>query len=166
MKCVLCARMTRLVNGKCCTHASAAWSTASITPMARFWIRTNWEATNFRLMQADPSAPAKANWKEYLAAREDVFFEGMEAFREHLVLVERENALTRLRVMRWDGSDDHSIAFDEPAYIVESGDNREWDNHRLRFNYESMTTPDSVYEYDMNTRERKLLRRDPVLGEV
>lgn len=130
-----------------------------------FWIRTNWEATNFRLMQADPSAPAKANWKEYLAAREDVFFEGMEAFREHLVLVERENALTRLRVMRWDGSDDHSIAFDEPAYIVESGDNREWDNHRLRFNYESMTTPDSVYEYDMNTRERKLLRRDPVLGK-
>jgi oligopeptidase B len=129
-----------------------------------FWIRTNWDATNFRLMQADPAAPAKANWKEFLATREEVFFEGMETFREHLVLVERENALTRLRVMRWDGSDDHSIAFDEPAYIVESGDNREWDNYLLRFNYESMTTPDSVYEYDMNTRERKLLRRDPVLG--
>lgn len=129
-----------------------------------FWIRTNWDATNFRLMKADPAAPSKAHWEEFLATREEVFFEGMEAFREHVVLVERENALTRLRVMRWDGSEDHAIAFDEPVYIVESGDNREWDQHLLRFNYESMTTPDSVYEYDMNTRERKLLRREEVLG--
>ena len=129
-----------------------------------FWIRTNWEATNFRLMKADPAASERGNWEEFIPAREAVFLEGMEAFRDHLVLVERENALSRLRVMRWDGSDDHAIAFDEPAYIVDLGDNREWDTGALRFNYESMTTPDSIFEYDMASRERKLLRRQEVLG--
>lgn len=129
-----------------------------------FWIRTNWEATNFRLMKVEPSAPGRDNWAEFLPARAAVFLEDFEAFRDHIVLVERENALTRLRVMQWDGSDDHAIAFDEPAYIVDLGDNREWDTTALRFNYESMTTPDSVYEYEMTTRERKLLRRQEVLG--
>lgn len=131
----------------------------------KFWIRTNWEATNFRLMSADPGAHDQGQWQEFLPAREDVFLEGMEAFRDHLVVVERENALTRLRVMRWDGSDDHEIAFDEPAYMVGMGDNREWDTSTLRFHYESMTTPDSIFAYDMDARERTLLRRDEILGD-
>ncbi|MCH2100393.1 MAG: S9 family peptidase [Planctomycetes bacterium] len=129
-----------------------------------FWIRTNWKAKNFRLMKADPGASDLKSWEEFIPARESVYLEGMEAFRDHLVLVERENALTRLRVMHWDGGKDHAIAFDEPAYIVDLGDNREWDTGVLRFNYESMTTPDSTYEYDMDLRERKLLRRQEVLG--
>ncbi|MAW60903.1 MAG: oligopeptidase B [Planctomycetes bacterium] len=129
-----------------------------------FWVRTNLEATNFRLMRAEAGATGRVGWQEFLPARSEVFLEGMEAFRDHLVVVERENALTRLRVMRWDGSEDHAIQFDEPAYIVALDDNREWDTDLLRFSYESMTTPDSIYEYEMSSRERKLLRRDEVLG--
>lgn len=129
-----------------------------------FWIRTNHQATNFRLMKADPAQPGLEHWQEFLPTREEVFFEDFDTFRDHLVVTERSDALTRLRVMRWDGSEDHLISFDEPVYLVSTGDNREFETPLLRFHYESMTTPDSVFEYDMNSRERKLLRREEVLG--
>jgi len=129
-----------------------------------FLIRTNHNARNFALMTADPAQPAKENWQVFIAGREDVYLEDFDTFSEHLVLTEWENALARLRVMRWDGSDDHAISFDEPAYVVSTGDNREYNSQVLRFSYESMTTPDSTFEYDMVSRARTLLRQQEVLG--
>jgi oligopeptidase B len=129
-----------------------------------FWIRTNWKAQNFRLMKTAVTAPGKDQWQEFIAHRSEVLLEDFTAFKDFLVLSERENGLPRLRVRRWDGSDDHAVAFDEPAFVVDVGDNREYDSGKLRYNYESMTTPDSVFEYDMATRKAKLLRQQEVLG--
>ena len=89
---------------------------------------------------------------------------GFELFRDHLVVAERHAGLTRLRVRRWDGPE-HHIAFDEAAYAVSIDTNREPETTTLRFHYSSLTTPPSVYDYDMQTRDRTLLKREAVLGD-
>ena len=131
----------------------------------RFYILTNHEAKNFRLMSAPVSAPGMANWTEVIPHREDVLLEDVDAFQDHMVLTERAQGLNRLRVRRWDGSGDHLIRFEEPAYDAYVGANREFETTRLRFVYSSMTTPRSVFEYGMDDRDRKLLKRDEVLGD-
>ena len=130
----------------------------------RFYIRTNDGARNFRLMEADDDAPALEAWRELIPHREDVLITGFELFRDHLVVAERHAGLTRIRVRPWDGAE-HHIAFDEPAYAVSIDTNREPETATLRFHYSSMTTPPSVYDYDMTTRARTLLKREEVLGD-
>ena len=130
----------------------------------RFYIRTNDGARNFRLMEADDDAPALDAWRELIPHREDVLITGFELFRDHLVVAERHAGLTRIRVRPWDGAE-HHIAFDEPAYAVSIDTNREPETATLRFHYSSMTTPPSVYDYDMTTRARTLLKREEVLGD-
>ena len=130
----------------------------------RFYIRTNDGARNFRLMEADDDAPALEAWRELIPHREDVLITGFELFRDHLVVAERHAGLTRIRVRPWDGAE-HHIAFDEPAYAVSIDTNREPETATLRFHYSSMTTPPSVYDYDMTTRARTLRKREEVLGD-
>ena len=133
----------------------------------RFYIRTNAGARNFRLMETDDDRPERAAWRELIPHRDDVLVEGFELFREHLVVAERHSGLTRLRVRPWDAGDEgeHHVAFDEPAHAVGIDVNREPDTITLRFSYSSMTTPASVYDYDMATRARTLLKREEVLGD-
>ena len=134
----------------------------------RFYIRTNAGAHNFRLMETDDERPERAAWRELLPHRDDVLVEGFQLFREHLVVAERHAGLTRLRVRPWDAGGDageHHVAFDEPAHAVGIDVNREPDTTTLRFNYSSLTTPASVYDYDMATRARTLLKREDVLGD-
>ena len=130
----------------------------------RFFIRTNDHAKNFRLMSTPVSATAMKGWTEVIPHRDDVYLGGFEIFRDHLVVSEREDGLVQLRVMPWSGDDEHYIEFDEPAYVAYIGVNPNFDTTVLRFNYESMATPDSVYDYDMATREKTLMKRDEVLG--
>ena len=130
----------------------------------RFVVRTNWEAPNFRLMEASAENTSKEAWREIIPHRDDVFLESFELFRDHLVLTERQNALTHLRVRRWDGSDDHRIAFDEPAYVTWIDDNPEPDTTALRYGYTSLSTPESIYDYDMTARRSTLVKQDEVLG--
>ena len=130
----------------------------------RFYIRSNGGARNFRLLAADDEAPARDAWRELIPHREDVLITGFELFRDHLVVAERHAGLTRLRVRRWDGPE-HHIAFDEAACAVSIGTNREPETTTLRFHYSSLTTPPSVYDYDMDTRARTLLKREKVLGD-
>ena len=139
----------------------------------RFYIRSNAGARNFRLLAADEDRIERAGWRELVPHRDDVLVEGFELFREHLVIAERHEGLTRLRVRpleaggehpRRDGGD-HLVAFDEAAYAVGIGTNREPDTATLRFQYSSLTTPPSVYDYDMTTRMRTLLKREEVLGD-
>ena len=130
----------------------------------RFYIRSNGGARNFRLLEADDEAPARDAWRELIPHREDVLITGFELFRDHLVVAERHAGLTRLRVRRWDGPE-HHIAFDEAAYAVSIGTNRELETTTLRFHYSSLTTPPSVYDYAMETRARTLLKREEVLGD-
>jgi len=130
----------------------------------RFLIRTNLGAADFRLMEAPVSAPGRNNWREVVPHRQGILLQKVAAFRDFIVLSERENAVNRLVVIDINDGSDHVIGFDESAHDVWVGDNREFDSNLLRFGYTSMTTPRSVYDYDMTTGERELKKRDEVLG--
>ncbi len=130
-----------------------------------FLLRTNWQAKNFRLMRTPVGSTDKSGWSTVIPHREDVLLEDFDVFRNHLVLTERKDGLIRLRVRSWTGEGEHYIDFGEPAYLAYVGTNPEFDTNLLRFGYTSMTTPNSTYEYDMATRERTLIKRDPVLGD-
>ncbi|MGE5646834.1 MAG: S9 family peptidase [Acidobacteriota bacterium] len=129
-----------------------------------FFIRTNFNAKNFRLMKTPVTRTAIENWKEVIPNRDDTYLEGVELFKQSLVAVERKNGLIQLRVIPWSGSGEHSIDFGEPAYVAVPSDNHEMDTPVVRYSYSSLTTPHSVYDYNMATREKKLLKRDEMLG--
>ncbi len=129
-----------------------------------FYIRTNLKAKNFRLMRTPVQRTDVENWQEVLPHRDDVLLEGFEIFRDHLVAVERRDGLMRLRVLPWSGKGEHYVDFGEPAYLAFPTDNFEFDTPLLRYSYSSLTTPPSVYDYDMTTRRRILLKREEVLG--
>ncbi len=129
-----------------------------------FYIRTNYQARNFRLMQAPVASPGMANWKELIGHRDDVLLGDFEIFRNDLVVEERSNALIQLRVRPWSGKSEHYIDFGEPAYAVYAAENPEFDTTLFRFRYSSLTTPLSVFDYNMDTKEKKLLKREEVLG--
>ena len=107
---------------------------------------------------------SKEHWQEIIPHREDVFLGDFEIFKDHLVLEERKRGLNQLRVVPWGGSGEHYLEFDEPAYRVNVGTNLEFDTTTLRFEYTSMKTPLSIYDYDMVTRAKTLLKREEVLG--
>ena len=130
----------------------------------RFFIHTNHEARNFRLMAAPLDRTGKENWEEIIPHRPDVLLEGFEVFRDHLVLEERREGLVQLRVMPWDGAAEHYLEFGEPAYLARTNVNLEFNTTVLRYGYTSMTTPSSIYDYDMVTREKTLLKQEEVLG--
>jgi len=130
-----------------------------------WYVHTNLAARNFRLMRAPVTYPGKAQWEEVIPHRADVLLEDFEIFENFLVLVERQRGLTQLRVKPWSGAEEHYLEFDEPAYVAYAVDNHAFDTGVLRYEYSSLTTPTSTYEYDMATRECTLLKRDAVLGD-
>lgn len=129
-----------------------------------FYILSNDQAKNFRLMRAPVRRPGVENWEEIVAHRPDVFLEDIEIFRDYLVLVERKNGLLQLRVRPWSGGEEHYIDFGEPAYSARPVGNYEFDTSVVRYSYSSLTTPNSVYDYDMGTKQKVLLKQDEVLG--
>ena len=132
----------------------------------RFYIRTNADARNFRLLEAPEPGSTPEHWDEVIPHREDVLLEAFDMFRDHLVLQERTDGLVRLRVRPWSGTDEHEVEFPEPAYDAYiDAHNHIPDTQVLRFGYSSLSTPDSTYDYDMVTRERRLLKREEVIGE-
>jgi oligopeptidase B len=130
----------------------------------RFIIRTNDQAKNFRLMWTRMDKPAREHWQEIIAHRDDVYLGDFELFRNYLVLEERARGLTQIRILPWSGGAGHYIEFDEPAYRAHLNVNLELDTGIARFEYTSMKTPLSIYDYDMTTHERTLLKREEVLG--
>jgi oligopeptidase B len=130
-----------------------------------FYVRTNDAAQNFRLMRTPVNDTARARWEEVVPHRPDVLLEDMDVFREHLVLEERHRGLMRIAIHPWSGEAAHEIAFDEPAYVAHLTGNYEMDTTVVRYAYTSLTTPPSVYDYDMATRDATLLKRDEVLGD-
>jgi oligopeptidase B len=130
-----------------------------------FYLRTNGDgARNFRLVTAPVSDPGKARWTEIIPHREDVMLEDLDVFADFLVVHEREDGLTKLRVTaRGDGTW-HHIEFPEPAYDVTQEPNAEFQTRDYRFRYQSMVTPATVYDYDVRTRGLTLLKQQEVLG--
>ncbi|WP_234736003.1 S9 family peptidase [Tellurirhabdus bombi] len=131
----------------------------------KFYIRTNWEAENFRLMEvAEGQQSDRANWQEVIAHRPDVYFQQMDIFTHHLVLGERKEGLVALRIIDQRSQEDHYLDFGEPAYVAAIAYNPDFNTTVLRFSYASLTTPGSVYDYDMDSREKTLLKQQEVLG--
>ena len=129
-----------------------------------FYIVTNDEAVNFKLVRAPVSDPGKANWEVVIRHRPEVKIEGVDAFAEHLAVYERENGLRRLWVIGPEQDDAHYVEFPDAVYTFFPTGNEEFGVNTLRFNYTSMVTPPSVYDYNMDTRERELKKREEVLG--
>ncbi len=131
----------------------------------RWIIRTNWQAPNYRLMEANVGDEGdRAKWRELLAHREDAFVDGFDLFRDFLAIEERSDAMRKIRIRPWGDGKDFYIGSDEPAYTTSLGVNAEIDTHVVRYEYTSLTTPMTVYDYDIQTGERQLMKRTPVLG--
>jgi oligopeptidase B len=130
----------------------------------RFYITTNKDAKNFRVVSAPIDDPSEKNWKPFIEHNPKVKIDGLTFFASHLVVQEKEGGLNYLRVVNMKTNQSHRVATDESDYALFLGGNPEYNTTTLRFNYQSMVTPSSVYDYDMNSRERKLLKRQEVLG--
>jgi oligopeptidase B len=129
-----------------------------------FYIRTNKGATNFRVVTAPVADPSEKNWKEFVAHRPAVKIDSIDLFANHAVLSEWENGLEQIEIIDFKTNKRHRIAFPEPVYSAELTDNREFNTTVLRYRYESLTTPRSVFDYDMNGQKATLLKQTDVPG--
>jgi oligopeptidase B len=130
----------------------------------RFFVLTNDGAENFKLMTASEERTGRDSWRELVAHRPDVLLEEFELFARYLVLGERRAGLTQIRVLPWGEREGYTIDFPEPAYTVGTAFTAEPGTDWMRFTYTSLTTPPSTWEFDMKTRQRRLLKRQEVLG--
>lgn len=138
-----------------------------------FIIRTNWQARNFRLMRARIAGRTdRRDWRDVVAHRDDTFIEDFDVFNGFLALAVRSGGLAKISITPWmadqdptPGAAEFFIASDEAAYATSLSVNTELDTHLLRYEYSSLTTPTSIYDYDVRTGEKILLKRDPVVGD-
>ncbi|NRA12417.1 MAG: S9 family peptidase [Crocinitomicaceae bacterium] len=130
-----------------------------------FYIVSNEDAKNFKLVKTPVSNTSKSNWDIVLAHRDDVYIEDIELFKNHMVVSERSEGLNHLRIIKWDGNDDHYIKFNDPAYTAYVGMNPEFDTDVLRYGYTSLTTPNSVYDYNMNNKGQEMLKQAEVMDK-
>ena len=130
-----------------------------------FYIQTNADgAKNYKIMRTLIGQTGKQNWEEVIAPRDHVMIEGFTIFSKFFVIEEREGGLVKIRVKTWDGQTDYYIDFGEPTYTAGVGANPDFDAVTLRFAYTSMTTPSSVFEWDMERRTKTLLKQQEIVG--
>jgi oligopeptidase B len=130
----------------------------------KFYIMTNDQAVNFKVMAAPVARPAKPNWRDVLPHREHVKVDGIDPFENHLVVYERENGLRKIRVTDLRNQSFHYVTFEEPVYSIRPGANPEFHTNILRFNYSSLITPESVFDYNLEDQTRELKKQTEVLG--
>ena len=130
-----------------------------------FYIVTNKDkATNFKLMKTPETATAAENWKDLIGHRKDVLLEGIEIFKDYLVVEERSNGLNKIRIMPWSGKGEYYLPFNIETYTAYTTTNVDFDTEILRYAYQSMATPSSVIDFNMRTQEKKVLKEQEVLG--
>ena len=129
-----------------------------------FYIRTNKGAKNFRVVTAPVSDPAEKNWKEFVAHRPAVKIDSIDLFADHAVLSEWENGLEQIEIVDFKTNKRHRVQFPEPVYAASLSQNREFNTTVLRYNYQSLVTPSSVFDYDLNTRKATLIKQTEVPG--
>ena len=130
----------------------------------KFYVLTNLDAPNWRLMETPEAKTDKKNWKEVIAHRKDVYISNMVVFKNHLVLGEMKEALNQLRVINLTNKKDYYITFPEAVYASFQHVNPDYNTNVLRFSYTSMTTPASIYDFNMDTQQRELKKQIEVLG--
>ena len=130
-----------------------------------FYVMTNKDkATNFKLMKTLEDKTSKDNWEEVIPHREDVLLEDISIFKDFLVLEERSNGLTKIRIIRWDESEDFHLPFEEEAYSAGVYANPEFDTNIIRYGYNSMTTPSSVIDFNVDDKSKDIKKEQEVLG--
>ena len=129
-----------------------------------FLIRTNDRGRNFRLVRTPVVSPGPDSWKELVAHRDAVMLESLDVFEDFHVLLEREKGLPHLRISAFGDGSSHRVVLDEPVYALYPGNNEEFTAGAFRFGYESLTTPDSVFDYDVASKRRSLVKQVEVLG--
>ncbi|MEO5984658.1 MAG: S9 family peptidase [Ferruginibacter sp.] len=130
-----------------------------------FYIRTNKDAKNFKLMVTREGATGISNWVELVRHNPLVLIERFDLFKNYLAINERKNGLTQVHIINTKTTDAHFLAFDEATYSAGLGFNPEFNTDVIRFNYASLTTPASVYDYNMKTKTKKLVKQQEVLGQ-
>jgi len=129
-----------------------------------FYIRTNKGAKNFRVVTAPVANPSQANWKELIAHRPEVKIDDIDLFADHLVLSEWEKGLENIEIFDFHTNKAHRVSFPEPVYSADLAQNREFASKTVRYNYQSLVTPSSVFDYDMDSRKATLLKETEVPG--
>lgn len=131
----------------------------------KFLIVTNKDAKNFKLMETPSDKTGMENWKDVIPHRTDVLIEGIDVFKDYWVITERKNGLLQLRIRNTTNEAEHYLDFGEPAYTAYTTDNRDFNSGVLRYSYTSLTTPNSVFDYNMEIKSKKLLKEQQVLGK-
>ena len=130
----------------------------------KWYVLTNWDAQNFRLMQTHETNTSRNFWEEVMPHREETLIEGVELFKNHMVVEERTKGQNFIRIINQKTAEEHYMNFDSETYDCWTSINPEFDTSILRFGYTSMTTPSSVFDYDMNTQEKTLLKQQKIVG--
>jgi len=131
----------------------------------KFYIRTNYKARNFRLMETQQENSDISCWKEIIPHRDEVLLEDFELFENYLAILEREQGQTRIHLTDWKFNSNYYIPFDEDVYLTYFSNNPEFETDIIRIGYTSLTTPTSIYDFNMQTGERELLKRQEVVGK-
>ena len=131
-----------------------------------FYVLTNLDkATNFKLMKTPENATSKENWKDLIPHRQDVLLEDIEIFKNYLVIKERNNGLTKIRIKPWIGQNEFYLPFESETYTAYTTSNVDFDTDILRYGYQSLTTPSSIIDFDMKTKTKTVLKEQEVLGK-
>ncbi|WP_228851725.1 S9 family peptidase [Aegicerativicinus sediminis] len=130
-----------------------------------FYVVTNADdAFNFKLMKTPETATTKENWEDLIPHRVDTLLEDIDIFKNYLVVSERSNGLNQIKVSAWDGSQNYYLPFESETYTAYTTTNVEFDTDILRFSYNSLTTPSSIFDFNMTTLSSQLMKEQPVLG--
>lgn len=137
----------------------------SVIPLEdRFLVITNDNAQNFKIVETPLDKTAKENWKDFIPHRSDVLVQGVDEFKDYLVISERKNGLSNLSILNLKDKSTHDLDFGEEAYTVSPSINEEYDTDIVRYGYTSLITPSSTFDYSMKTKEKTLLKQQEILG--
>lgn len=131
----------------------------------KFLVVTNKDAKNFKLIETSTDNTSAENWKDVIAHRSDVLLEGIDLFKDYWVISERKNGLMQIRIRETASGKEHYLDFGEPAYSAYPTNNEDFNSSTLRYSYTSLTTPGSVFDYNMSTKDKKLMKEQEVLGK-
>ncbi|OFX87400.1 MAG: oligopeptidase B [Bacteroidetes bacterium GWF2_33_16] len=129
-----------------------------------FYIRTNIDAQNFKLVKTPVTKTTKENWKDVIPQNENAYLENIEIFKDFLVVEERKDGLNQMRIIKWSDNSEHNLDFGEETYSAYISTNPDFDSKLLRYGYSSLTTPTSTIDYNMVTREKTIKKEQEVLG--
>ena len=130
-----------------------------------FYILTNKDgATNFKLMKTNENSTSDVHWENFIHHRNEVLLEDVDIFKEYYVLTEREQGLTKMKIVRWDGTRSYYLPFESETYVAGASVNVDFDTEVLRYFFNAMTSPYAILDFNMRTQEKTLLKEQEVLG--